>query len=77
MNITVPYKGISTELIKDGLVLEQNLHQLNLSHEWLIGQLSNRNINKGDVFYAAVNTNSELYISLKDNKITKPQIVED
>lgn len=77
MNITVPYKGISTEIIKDGLVLEQNLQQLQLPHEWLINELSKKNINAGDVFYAAVNTNKELYISLKQSGITRPQIVED
>jgi uncharacterized membrane protein YcaP (DUF421 family) len=77
MNINVPYKGMSTEIIKDGRVLEQNLQQLNLPHEWLVDELSKQNINEGDVFYAAVNTNNELYISLKESKISKPQIVED
>lgn len=77
MNIAVPYKGMSTELIKDGLVLEQNLHQLQLPHQWLIDELSKRNINAGDVFYAAINTNQELYVSLKDSCITNPQKVED
>jgi uncharacterized membrane protein YcaP (DUF421 family) len=77
MNISVPYKGLSTEIIKDGIVLEQNLQQLNLMHQWLIDELSKQNINEDDVFYAAVNTDKELYISLKDSKITKPQIVED
>lgn len=77
MNITVSYKGMSTEIIKDGKLLEQNLHQQDLSHQWLIDQLSVQNLNIDDVFYAAVNTNNELYISLKDIKISKPQIVED
>lgn len=77
MNIPVPYKGISTEIIKDGLVLEQNLQQLNLPYKWLMDELSKQNINAGDVFYAAVNTSKELYISLKQSGITKPQKVED
>jgi uncharacterized membrane protein YcaP (DUF421 family) len=77
MNITVPYKGMSTELIKDGFVLEQNLRQLNLPHKWLIDELSKQNINAGDVFYAAVNSNKELYISLKESGLKRPQKVED
>jgi uncharacterized membrane protein YcaP (DUF421 family) len=77
MNITVPNKGISVEIIKDGLVLEQNLHQLNLPYKWLTDELIKRNVNEGDVFYAAVNTNKELYVSLKDSCITRPQRVED
>ena len=77
MNITVPYKGMSTEIIKDGKVLEQNLHQLRLPHEWLVNELGRQNINEGDVFYAAVNSSKELYISLKESHITKPQKVED
>jgi uncharacterized membrane protein YcaP (DUF421 family) len=77
MNITVPYKGMSTELIKDGFVLEQNLRQLNLPHKWLIDELSKQNINAVDVFYAAVNSNKELYISLKESGLKRPQKVED
>ena len=77
MNITVPYKGMSTEIIKDGLLLEQNLDQLKLSHAWLTDELGKRNINEGDIFYAALNTSKELYVSLKDSGLTKPQKVED
>lgn len=78
MNITTEYKGISTELIKDGQLLEQNLVQRNLTIDWLKGELKKQNINNvNDVFYAAVNSKNGLYISLKKSKLKNVQKVED
>jgi uncharacterized membrane protein YcaP (DUF421 family) len=42
MNITTEYKGISTELIKDGHLLEKNLVQRNLTLSWLESELKNK-----------------------------------
>lgn len=77
MNIPVSNKGMSTEIIKDGCILEQNLLQNDLTLSWLKGELNKHNFKIEDIFYASVNTNEELYISLKNSHITKPQKVED
>lgn len=78
MNIATEYKGISTELIKDGHILDQNLIQRNLTKDWLKGELKKQNIEKiADVFYAAVNSKNGLYVSLKKSKVKNVQKVED
>ncbi len=78
MNIPTGYKGMSTEIIKDGLVLEQNLYQNKLTRDWLSKELKKRSIsNIKDITYAAVNTDGVLYVSLKQSKLTKVQEVED
>lgn len=78
MNQSPPYKGLSTELIKDGDILEQNLQQLNLTKEWLMQQLKSRNIeNIKDVVYASVNTDKVLYTSIRQDNIKIIQRVED
>jgi uncharacterized membrane protein YcaP (DUF421 family) len=78
MKISTEYKGMSTEIIKDGLVLEQNLQQNNLDRHWLNQELKKRNINNvSDVIYAAVNTSGVLYVSLKKSTLKSIQKVED
>jgi uncharacterized membrane protein YcaP (DUF421 family) len=78
MSIQTSYKGISTELIKDGQLLEQNLVQSNLTIDWLNNELRLKNIkNMSDVFYAAVNTDKVLYVSLKKSCLDNIQKVED
>ncbi|KNY28814.1 DUF421 domain-containing protein [Pseudobacteroides cellulosolvens] len=78
MNINTKYKGLSTEIIKDGKVLEKNLRQNNLSNDWLNQELKNRNIsNISDIMYAALNTSGVLYVSLKQSKFKYIQKVED
>ena len=44
LNISTSYKGISTELIYDGVVVDQNLKQLNLDYQWLNIQLRKQGI---------------------------------
>jgi uncharacterized membrane protein YcaP (DUF421 family) len=78
MNINTKYKGLSTEIIKDGDILEQNLIQNNLTLDWLMQQLKSRNIDKvSDVFYAELNTAGVLYTSLKQENLKYKQEVED
>ncbi len=78
MNINTKYKGLSTEIIKDGDILEQNLLQANLTKEWLMQQLKSRNIERlSDVVYAAVNTDGVLYTSIKQHYMNNLQKVED
>lgn len=58
--------------------MEQNLIQNNLTREWLDLELKQLNINNiSDIFYAAVNTNNILYVSLKKSNLQNIQKVED
>lgn len=78
MNLSITYKGLSTELIKDGDILEQNLVQRNLSKDWLITELKKQSISDvSDVFYASVNSQNELFISLRNSKIGNSHKIED
>lgn len=78
INLNTKYKGLSTEIIKDGRVLEKNLEQNNLSRDWLAQELKNRNIsNVKDIIYAALNTSGVLYVSLKQSNLRYIQKVED
>lgn len=78
LKIVTNYKGMATELIKDGDVLEQNLTQNNLSREWLDQELKKRNITKiSEVIYAALNSDGSLYIDLKNDDLHYVQEVED
>lgn len=65
LDLPTAYKGISTELIVDGEVIEQNLKQVQLDREWLLDQLRARGIASPDaVVYASLSTQGELYVSL-------------
>lgn len=78
LNIKTQYKGLATEIIKNGLVYEDNLKQNNLSFDWLYQELKKQNIDKvSDVMYAALNTDGTLYIDLRDDKMDYIQKIED
>lgn len=78
LGISTQYKGISSEIIRDGQIVEQNLRQNNLSHEWLYNELSSRNIKRiEDVFYASLSTNGNLYVDLRKDNPAYIQKVED
>ena len=78
MNLSTKYKGLSTEIIKDGQVLEKNLKQNNLTRDWLEQELKKHNIvHVSDVVYAALNTSGVLYVSLKKSNLKYIQKVED
>lgn len=72
MNIPVQATGISTELIYDGIVIEENLRQLNKDRKWLADELRKHQIkNPGDVFFASLNPAGSLYIDKYDDHIMK------
>lgn len=64
MNIpTVEPLYLPSEIITDGEVVEKNLRELGLSHEWLEKQLKNHNINDiREVLYAQIQGDGTLYI---------------
>lgn len=59
--------GLSTELIKDGKLLDQNLKERKLTRSWVIDELKKQGAERPeDVFYASVNARNQLYVSLKE-----------
>lgn len=78
LNISTKYKGVSSEIIRDGSIVEQNLKQNNLAHEWLYNELSSRNIkNIREVFLATLSTDGNLYVDLRNDNPSYIQEIED
>ena len=64
-----PPTYLPTELISDGQIIIENLLELDLTEDWLMKKLRKQNIKDAqDVFYAMVNDDGSLYVSLKDEK---------
>jgi len=75
---STPYKGMATEIIKDGKVLEQNLAQNNLDFAWLYKQLSQRGIRDlSDVVYASLESDGTLFTDIREDLLSYVQKVED
>lgn len=69
LNISTPYKGLSKDLIIDGVIIHENLYDANLDEVWLMGQLKNYNVSDvNEVFYASLDTQGNLYVSKKNIK---------
>lgn len=78
LNISTNYKGVSSEIIRDGRIVEQNLKQNNLNHEWLYNELASRNIkNIREVFLASLSTDGNLYVDLREDDLSYIQEIED
>lgn len=78
LHIATIYKGISSEIIRDGKIVEQNLKQNNLTHEWLYNELLTKNIkNIREVFLATLSTDGNLYVDLRGDNPKYIQEVED
>lgn len=78
LNLPTDYKGISSEIIRDGKIVEQNLRQNNLTHEWLYNELASRHIkNIRDVFLATLSTEGNLFVDLRQDDLDYIQKVED
>ncbi len=64
--------GISTELIYDGVLNEENLKQLNKNKNWLEKQLKSHGINDiSDVFIATLNPGGSFYVDTYKDHIKK------
>lgn len=78
LGISTVYKGMSSEIIRDGQIVEQNLRQNNLSHQWLYNELASRSIKRmEDVILATLSTEGKLYIDLRKDNPSYIQEVED
>lgn len=63
MNIKVKPSGIGTEIIYDGIVIEENLKQLNKDTKWLLRELKKHGIkDTSEVFLLTLDPGGNLYI---------------
>lgn len=78
LNLSTAYKGVPTELVVNGRVLEQNLEQVGLSRQWLLDTLRRQGIQDvRDVFYAELDTSGALYVSPYQNRPARPLDITD
>lgn len=69
LNISTQYNGLPTNLILDGVLLQDALCSLNLSKAWLQHQLSKQHIQDlTEVSLAQLDTKGNLYVDLKGDK---------
>nr|WP_156476102.1 DUF421 domain-containing protein [Sporosarcina psychrophila] len=69
MNIIKPTSTISFPVIVEGTLYTDVLRDVNLDEAWLKQELDNQGVNDlKDVFFASINRNLELHISLKNEK---------
>lgn len=70
--------GISTEIIYNGLIIEQNLGQVKRDKKWLYDYLRKNNIKSpSDVFYMALNQDGTVYIDKYDDHIQNAVVISD
>jgi len=78
LNLKTKYKGLSSEIIRDGEIVDQNLRQNKLTYEWLFSELASRGIKKvEDVFGAMLSTDGQLYVDLRRDNPPYLQEIED
>jgi len=72
MNIQNAPSGISTELIYDGMLIEENLRQLDKDKAWILSQLKMQGIKDiSEVFLATLNPAGSLYVDKYEDYIKK------
>lgn len=65
LGLKTEYKGLPTDLVSDGILLEDALASLGLSKAWLYHQLGKQNITGvSEVSLAQLGTNGNLYVDL-------------
>lgn len=68
-----PPQYIPTQIINEGKIIIPNLLELNLTEEWLQKKLKRKNVtNVEDVYFAQVNEDGSLYVSLKEGAPLNP-----
>ncbi len=78
LNIPSKYKGISTELIYDGVIIEENLRKVNLDRAWLEGYLKSLNIRTpGEVFLAVLDTQGKLFVDKYADRLQNKTDISD
>lgn len=69
LGLPTGYKGLASEIVKDGAVVEQNLKQNNLDFPWLYGELRKKGVEDiSDVLLADLQTDGTLYVDLRKDR---------
>lgn len=72
MNMQKAPSGISSEIIYDGRLIEENLLQLNRDKNWLMSMLHQQGISDvSEVFLATLNPSGTLYVDLYSDHMSK------
>lgn len=67
-NIPTQYEGLSSVIVNDGKILQENLQKNNLDLNWLENKLKELGINDvSRVFLASLATDGSLYVDLKNS----------
>ncbi len=70
ISIPTPYRGVPSELVVDGVIIEQNLKQNKLDEDWLLGELQKQGIQSlQEVFYASLDSDGRLFIDKKRDEL--------
>lgn len=78
MNIKTKYSGIGTELIYDGVIVDNNLKQVNRDRKWLYKELKRSGIkDESEVFFATLETTGKLYIDRYQDHIKSKTDISD
>lgn len=78
MNIAVEATGISTELIYDGVVIDENLRQLNKDRKWLADELRKNGLkDPSEAFIVTLNPAGSLYIDKYEDHMQKVTDIGD
>ncbi len=78
MNIEVKPSGISTELVYDGKLIEENLKQMNKDKKWLMNKLKKYGIKDvSEVFLVTLNDAGSLYVDKYKDNIKKVKDIGD
>lgn len=78
LNLPTRYGGISTELIYDGIVVDQNLEQFDLTRQWLEEKLDGLGIQDvSEVFFASLDTQGNLYVDTYKDHVKVPVDISD
>lgn len=77
LNISTKYKGLSADLIIDGIVMREHLKLISLNENWLKGELKKQNIDSpSQVLLASLDTNGKLHIDMKSYDPRSLEVLE-
>jgi uncharacterized membrane protein YcaP (DUF421 family) len=69
LGITPQYEGLPLSIIMDGRILKNDLKKLDLTEEWLLGQLHSAGYhNVSQVLFASIDDNGKLFIQGKQQR---------
>jgi len=78
LNLPVQDKGIAVEVIYNGIIIDQNLRQLNKDRRWLADELRRQNIKSpSEVFYMTVNPDGTVYVDKYRDHLENTENISD